>query len=311
MTAVLGHIDSLADLIRCSAVSKSWRSAYYMLRPTSLEVPGRPTGAAGFDSILQWLQRKQRQHYFSNLRNLSLLLDNSEYKFENLDMLGAVGLAILMLAGLWPLHVCKVDGPFELEQGVLLLPPTLHHFEADIDPTRYFSPEVDISIFQRFTQLESLQLRALISCEESGEPTGYTMLSPAPLLKLKHLHLSPWPFHDNGRLATSLPSMTHAALHVHASDLQRYVKLQGIEYLSLQLVNCEFEAAQVQVEVIDESSLNCFVLSAPENVKVDICLKKSGLLFDFRGSSGIRSVCSPGNLGRQHQLPKHFRGLCF
>lgn len=278
----------------------------------SIEIPGRYAGPSDFDSILQWLQRKQRQQYFSKLQNLSLLLGDSLSMFENVDLLAAAGLAILMLAGLWPLQVCKVDGPFELEQVALLLPPTLQYFEAEIDPERHYSSEVDIGIFQRFAHLDSLHLHAIvIGPGEEGEPTGYTLYSRTPLLKLKHLHLSPWPFNDNGKLATFLPSMTHAALHVHASDLQQYVKLQGIEYLSLQLVNCEFEAAQVQVEVMAESSLDCFVLSAPENVKVDICLKKSGLLFDFRGSSGIRSVCSPGNLGRQHQLPKHFRGLRF
>ncbi len=115
-------------------------------------------------------------------------------------------------------------------------------------------------------------------------------------------------------LADSLPQLTHAALHVHAIELERYVKLPHIDYLSLQLVSLGNEAFQVKVKVDADSHLNCLVLSVPEDVKVDLCLDKPDLLFAIHSTStasahGICSVCSPANLKRVYQLPKHFTTL--
>lgn len=110
-------------------------------------------------------------------------------------------------------------------------------------------------------------------------------------------------------LANSLPQLTHAALHVHATGFKQYVKLPHIEYLGLQLVNLGNEAVQMKVKVAADSHLNCLVLSVPENVKLDLCLDKSDLLYQIRGSGGIRYVCSPAYLTRVYQLPKHFNVL--
>ncbi len=234
VAAVLGHVNSLRDLLRCSAVSRCWRSATKILTPTSIEVPGVPYNQdidISFDDILQWLQQKHQQQYFDKLQNFSLSLSN--YAADDQPPVAASGLATLMLAGLWPLKACSIDGPFDLYQIAGLLPHTLHHLhvQVDIDYRQYH--KIDIGIFQRFRSLRSLHL----SAPESVKVAGFQMQSPMVLPNLRHLHLSPWPFKDSGTLANSLPQLTHAALHIEATDFKQYVKLPHIEYLGVQLVN--------------------------------------------------------------------------
>ena len=137
-----------------------------------------------------------------------------------------------MLAGLWPLKACCIDGPFDVYQIAGLLPQTLHHLHVELDFYHRDYDKIDICIFQRFGSLRSLHLRA-----EQGQRANFQMQSSMALPNLRHLHLSPWPFKDNNMLANSLPQLTHAALHVHANEFEEYVKLPHINYLSLQRVN--------------------------------------------------------------------------
>ncbi len=228
---------------------------------------------------------------------------------EDVRSLTESGLAILMLAGLWPLKACRIEGTFDVYQIAGLLPQTLHHLHVELDLYHRDFDKIDICIFQRFRSLRSLHLSA-----EEGQGASFLMQSSMALPNLRHLHLSPWPLKDNGMLADSFPQLTHAALHVHAIELEQYVMLPHIDYLSLQLVSLTNEAVQVKVKVDADSHLNCLVLSVPENVKVDLCLDKPDLLFAIHSTStasahGISSVCSPANLKRVYQLPKHFTTL--
>jgi len=312
VAAVLGHIDSLRDLLRCSAVNRCWHSASKILRPTTIEIPGIYGVEECIDSdvILQWLQQKHQQQYFDRLQNLSLSLSKSAAAVDDVHQLAACGLAILTLAGLWPLKACSIDGPFDVYQIAGLLPQTLHHLHVTVDTAHRHYDRIEICVCKRFRSLRSLHL----SAAERGPIAGIQMRSPMALPNLQHLHLSPWPLKDIGMLADSLPQLTHAALHVHATDVNQFVKLPYIEYLDLRLISLGNEAVQVKVKVDADSCLNCLVLSLSENVKVDLCLDKSDLLHAFRGTcttSDICFVCSPAGLGlnRVYQLPKHFIAL--
>ncbi len=302
MAAVLSHIVSLRDLLRCSVVSKCWQSASKTLRPTSIEVPGVRDTDIYFDDILQWLQQKNHQQYFDKLQNFSLSLAN--YVADDQPQVAASGLAMLRLAGLWPLTACSIDGPFDLYQVAGLLPQTLHHLRVQVDIDHRQYDIIDMGIFQRFGSLHSLHL----SAPESVEVADFQMQSPMVLPNLRHLHLSPWPFKGNGTLLTSLPQLTHAALHIEANS---NTMLPRLEYLGVQLVNSGNKVVHMTVRIRAESHLKCLVLSAPENVKVDVCLDKPDLLYRLQicGSGGIHNVCSPTNLDRVYQLPKHFTAL--
>ena len=308
VAAVLSHIVSLRDLLRCSVVSRCWQSASKTLRPTSIEVPGVRDTDICFDDILQWLQQKHQQQYFDKLQNFSLSLAN--YVADDQPQVAASGLAMLRLAGLWPLTACSIDGPFNLYQVAGLLPHTLHHLhvQVDIEHRNYHSVGIGIGIFQCFRSLRSLHLSAF----EYVRAADFQMQSPMVLPNLRHLHLSPWPFKHSGTLADSFPLLTHAALHIHATAFAQYVKLPHIEYLGLKIGRLGNEAVHMNVKVDADSHLNCLVLSVPENVKLDVSLDKPNLMYRIRGSGGttggIRCVCSPGEL-RRFQLPKLFNPI--
>ena len=168
VAAVLGHIESLRDLLRCSAVNRCWHSAFKILSPTTIEIPGysrdySSTNYVDHDTIVQWLQQKHQQQYFDKLQNLSLSL--SDYASDDQHLVAASGLAMLMLAGLWPLIACSIDGPFDLYQIAGLLPHTLHHLHDQLDADYGLDKGyqiIDICIFQRL-----LDLRAALAGFES------------------------------------------------------------------------------------------------------------------------------------------------
>ncbi len=212
-----------------------------------------------------------------------------------------------MLAGLWPLKACRIEGPFDVGQIAGLLPHTLHHLhvQVDIEHRNCHSVGIGIGIFQRFRNLRSLHLSAF----EYVTAAAFRMQSPMVLPNLRYLHLLPWPFKHNCTLADSFPLLTHAALHVHATAFIQYVKLPHIEYLGVKIGRLGNEGVHMNVKVGADSHLNCLVLSVPENVKLDVSLDKPNLIYRISGSGGTTCVCSPANLQRVYQLPKHFRAL--
>ena len=254
------------------------------------------------------MQQKHHQQYNDKLQNLSLLFSEAASACDDVHGLAACGLAILTLAGLWPLKACRIDGPFYVGQIAGLLPHTLHHLHVlvDIDHREYHGIGIGISIFQRFRSLRSLHLR---TSESVVSVADFQMQSPMVLPNLRHLHLSPWPFKHNGTLAHSFQLLTHAALHVYATGFEQYVKLPHIEYLALKIVKLGNEAVHMNVKVNADSHLSCLVLSVSENVKLDLCVEKASLMYGIRGSGGTTRVCSPANLQRVYQLPKHFHAL--
>jgi len=149
VAAVLSHIDSLRGLLRCSAVNRCWHYASNTLRPTSIEIPGEsdPNEYVYFDDVPQWLQQKHKQQYFDKLQNLSLTLFQQAVLVEDVLSLTESGLVILMLAGLWPLKACRIEGPFDVYQTAGLLPQTLHHLHVELDLYHRDYDKIDICIF--------------------------------------------------------------------------------------------------------------------------------------------------------------------
>ena len=60
---VLNHLESLEDILSCSAVNKLWQCACQQIQPASLTLPGRSSrlGEVGMMSVLRWIQNKQKQ----------------------------------------------------------------------------------------------------------------------------------------------------------------------------------------------------------------------------------------------------------
>ena len=60
--AVFSHLESLEDIIKCSAVSKTWLLVSGNLRPASLIIPGASSQLddKGMVQVLRWVQHKQQ-----------------------------------------------------------------------------------------------------------------------------------------------------------------------------------------------------------------------------------------------------------
>jgi len=63
LVLVLNHLESLEDILSCSAVSKCWHSAFQHIQPAGLTLPGRSSrlDEDGVMSVLRWIQNKQKQ----------------------------------------------------------------------------------------------------------------------------------------------------------------------------------------------------------------------------------------------------------
>ena len=63
LVLVLNHLESLEDILSCSAVSKRWHCACQHIQPASLTLPGRSSrlDEDGMMSVLRWIQNKQKQ----------------------------------------------------------------------------------------------------------------------------------------------------------------------------------------------------------------------------------------------------------
>ncbi len=108
--ADLSHPDSLRDIIACSAVSKCWLATLSNLALASLVIPGPNT------KLTLTATQKHSNGPSQNLHRFSVLLMALEDMAPSIavDGLAAFGLAVLALAGLWPLNVTTLDGPFML-----------------------------------------------------------------------------------------------------------------------------------------------------------------------------------------------------
>lgn len=63
LVLVLNHLESLEDILSCSAVSKRWHCACQHIQPASLTLPGRSSrlDEDGMMSVQRWMQNKQKQ----------------------------------------------------------------------------------------------------------------------------------------------------------------------------------------------------------------------------------------------------------
>lgn len=165
IAAVLSHLDSLRDIVACSAVSKCWLATVSSLATTYLVIPGpnAKLTLTATHQILYWVQQKHGNGHFQNLHGLSVSLAASEDLAMFIsDGLAAFGLAMVAFAGLWPLTDIVLGGPFMLTQVVPLLPTTLRTLRATANPRQELDSDGDGSrSLARFKRLKSLRVLIL------------------------------------------------------------------------------------------------------------------------------------------------------
>ncbi len=307
---VISHLDSLRDIIVCSAVSKSWHSTVSNLAPTSLVIPGHDANLTviATDSILYWVQQKQRQGHLHNLHTLSILLTKTSEDVAtsiSIHELASFGQAVIAFAGLWPLSHTTLDGPFKLTQIVLLLPTTLQSLHARLGCSQEYDDEdyddddgISLALFKNFGSLRSLHL------ETVSPASQYRMFEiDTALPNLQCLHVSPFTttYYDN--LAQLLPNLTHAALVVRDNDAQELADLHCIQCLCLALIDVGNDLVSFVVKA--DSSLRELRMVATLSVTINIQVQKSDLCYECYGNRW--TISNAATQGVACKVPKDFQ----
>ena len=318
---VISHLDSLRDIIVCSAVSKSWHSTVSNLAPTSLVIPGHDAilTVIATDSILYWVQQKQRQGHLHNLHTLSILLmKTSEDLATSISTreLASFGQAVIAFAGLWPLTHTTLDGPFKLTQIVLLLPTTLQSLHARLGCNPYDDEDygnddgISLVLFKKFESLRSLHLEFL---SPTSQDRMFEVDSALPNLQCLHVSPCTTTYYDD--LAQLLPNLTHAVLVVRDHDAQELADLHCIQCLYLGLIHVGNDLVSFVVKA--DSSLRELRMVVTLRVTINIQVQKSDLCYECHGNRW--TISNAATQGVACKVPKDFqpischdlKGLCY
>ena len=256
LCTVLSCLESLEDLIRCSAVCKSWNEASEKVQPASLDMAvkqwaplsGRRSQREQLGSILHSLQLHTRKGRFCKLRYLQVSCGagtGHELSFMR---------CFLTLAGSWELHSCHIHGMLKFAVASHLLPSCLQHIALSAD---FVVPGCHVlDQMQRFPHLCTLQL-----CCRICSPAESLHLTVLPNLSTLQLHGNlVFKFSPANSLMQLLPKIRHLTCCVNSCDLQEMLSLPHLVYAKLYVY---FEDADsVDVVVGATSNLRQLVLKA-------------------------------------------------
>ena len=310
---VISHLDSLRDILVCSAVSKSWHSTVSNLAPTSLVIPGQDASLTvnATDSILYWVQQKQRQGHLHNLHTLSILLVKTTENVAtstSVHELSSFGRALIAFAGLWPLMRTTLDGPFDLTQIVLLLPTTLQSLHATVNCSLHdeYGNCIRLSLFEGLISLQSLHLEF-----EGFAGEDMFVNIDVHLPNLQRLHVSPWfTVWDNDSICELLPNLTHIAVILGADEAQGCADLPRIQHLCLGLVETHSNDVYPFLVKANSPLLELRML-AFSTVKMRIEIQKPALSYDCRASHSGWAVSNAGTQKAVCKPPTDFQSLSF
>lgn len=295
LPAVLSHMDTLRDVVRCSVVSKTWQAAMREAQLTCLVIPGNTVqggepcvlDTVGMTSALTWLQSQNQEGRLHNVEYLSL-----ELNFGcTLDCYEGKTIAdfcqlVLIQAVAWPLKMCFIDGPFDVSLATPLLPPSLHHVSLHPQPDS-MPHHLSLSMFERFPELQTLVIK---TSDGDGQPTfpvdsAACFLLQSTFSKLTSLHLSPWKLHliQGCSLRTCLPNLRYAVMHVPADQAQVVADLDGLEYLGLAIQDTQQDRAWLTIS--EGNSLQRLTVHSPDNTRLHFLAEKPDLEFE------VNNVC--------------------
>ncbi len=309
---VIGHLDSLRDIIVCSAVSKSWHNTVSKLAPTSLVIPGHDANLTVIATarILYWVQQKQHQGHLQDLHTLSVLLLSAPDMIArsiSVDELVSFGQAVIAFAGLWPLTRTTLVGPFKLTQVVLLLPTTLQSLHVRVgrrleldDDDDDSADNISLALFKGLESLRFLHLEFV----GPARPERTFELDTA-LLNLQCLHVSPCTTTCYDDLAQLLPNLTHVALVVRDLDAQEFADLPCIQYLCLGLIHVSIRLVSFVVKA--DSSLRELRMVVALGVTINIEVQKSDLCYNCCGNSW--AISKAATQGIACKMPKDFQPI--
>lgn len=291
---VFNHLEGLADFIRCTCVSKSWRAIVEQARPLSLVIGGSSDLPVldyvydGVIDVLRWLQTKQKRGHLQNLQNFCLDVETiflSDFVNEPKTQ-SALFEACIMSAGLWNLRTCTLEGPSCLETAASLLPTTVQQLKLAV----YEPAESSyLSWFERFVGLQLLSISGLPGWPLVMFEIGGTMPS------LRDLSIST-PFcctetHQQVKLHLCLPSICQLYVLVHGDPdgarlAQGFFDLSRLTYLSLCILDGTLPWIKLVVPRASSVSTLRLVGHKMPEVSLEI-MKERDFVFDCRGVPNV------------------------
>lgn len=301
---ILRQVTRAEDIIRCSAVSRTWAEASRHTQHTSLvlyhsTVDGSETQIA--QAQLRWLQDLQKNERLKTLQQVELAVQVGHDE-DPPPTPSFLSQGLLVLAGSWPLTKIELRGPVCFDTAVTMLPASLLALEMWLDT----GPKVtSLSRFQRFPKLQVLRLAIGSDDTASGLlEYGFVIDCTFPDLVFLVLHdrlfLRALP--PGSKLGELVPKLEHASFKIKADDAgvklaEDTIRFGHLKKLELDLIDGDGD--EVDLLVPSTSHLQELRVSGPD---------KSPRVVLTLGKAGVKYICEcVHKICNTHHLPDMYR----
>jgi len=296
---VLRHLNSLNDIARCSAVSRSRHAASQAVQLLSIvmDTGDRKLASDNAATVLQQFQRCEAQGMFRQLQQMYLAVgayspyfvqqSSTTSFFLSMVKVMSSGPQLANISSSWPLKTCHLSGVFPLIHAVLCLPDTVEHVILEPD-SRACPGYIHLHVFGRIVNLQTLEIRAkdflvhrrttfLLDCVLGSLQTIY-LLDRGELVVC-----------DGFSLGTSLPTLRHFGAALNSFNARALLALPEVKFAALHVTNAKW----IQFSLEPSSSLEVVLL----DLRTTSVIGKAGVKVGALGE--CVSLC-PFNLCNGH-----------
>ena len=297
--AILSQLTWLPDILRCSAVSKTWLAASHKLQLHALDIPGdyeetencqshQQLHEGDLDSVARLVQHWHKTGTFCNLTSLSLHLESGcTRRCRDGDRLPGFVESIMIIAGMWDnLQHCLIHGVDKIGVPGSLLPSKLQSLEISFKDQHGFMDCMSLSLLQRLSSLRSLCIGPFLwDLDEDYEGHSEEFILESTFHKLTKLHLQYLPLRVSAGFTLSgcLPNLTDLHVRVFPSEAQAVLDLPRLTKLSLGLV-CKTTSGfnRSRLMMPSSSTLEELYVWGSANSCIKLCIRKLDLKFRCR-----------------------------
>ena len=298
---ILAKLEDLVDVVRCSAVCKSWQAACQRVHPTSIYItPDLYYEAVvfnpeGLNGVLKWLQLKNRAGCFNNLHRLAVSVNEGYCTFDcsQDQCLQFFSQSIVALAGSWHLLRFSMSLHSPLDMAVPMLPPSLRHLVLEVH-TAILPESVSLSMFEGLRELQKLELK-LCSHEEQSvidqrQRTAHFGVD-AHLSTVTSLVLSPWAIDmpAGKTLSDDMPSLQHLDVYATPGQAQVLLDLASLHTLTLNIISFGAMHEHHWLKVCASSHLHFLKLFCSSPNSITLLMNNANVEYY---TSGVHSVAT-------------------
>ncbi len=300
LAQVLRHVNSLKDIARCSAVSRSWHAASQAVQLLSIamDTGDRQLTSDNAATVLQKFQLCEARGMFRQLQQIYLAVGAYSPHFVRQGSTTSFFLSVVKvmssgpqmanISSSWPLRSCHLSGVFPLIPAVLCLPVTVKHviLEPDFSTCPGY---VHLHVFSRFVNLQTLEIRAKGSLADRGRTSFLLDCVLGSLQTMYLLDRGVLVVCDGFSLGTSLPTLRHFGAALNSFNARALLALPELKFAALHVTNAKW----VQFSVEPSSTLEVVLVDLHTTSVIGKAGVKVGALVE------CVSLC-PFNLCNRH-----------